>query len=877
MDNATSSTSKNNTDRSRGSLSFRARLILATMLITFLAVAGMGVYVFYRAQQTDIYLTQQLDVSVRQQAEAVLQKTSSEQVGTLNNFFASMRKEITNFGATTGKMLNSETQLGSGNYWDAAGSLSRLPNGSWDNPDTDEVSVFIPAKVELTAPLKSQLNTLAQLNFTAPTMLKANPDTVAIYFGGLQGEVLYYPNVNLAGLVPPEFDGTQRPWYLTATSDQNIDRVAVWSAPYLDAASNGLVITTSVPVYDASTKLRGVTAMDIQLNKITAIVSSIKIGDTGHAFLLGKDNQLIAMPTAAYKDFGITPAAYPLGSLLDKTLLSTKISPDLAKTVSNMNGGKSGQETISINGIEYFVIYTPIPEVGYSLAVVVPSQELLTGVTAAKAQISESTQSSLLLGGLLVAIVLVLAFLAAFAIGNRLVKPLGSLTYVAQEITNGNLNVEATVQGQDEIGLLATTFNSMTAQLRDLIGSLEQRVADRTKALATSTEISRRLSTILDRQELVREVVDQVKNAFGYDHAQIYFFDESRENLVMAGGTGVAGEKMLAQAHKISKGRGLVGRAAETNQAVLVSDTVHDPEWLPNPLLPETKSEIALPIKSGDLVLGVLDVQQNRAGGLQQADVDALQSIANQVAIALQNIRQYEMTQKIAADMGVVANVGIATSTITDAGRLLQEVVDLSKKSFDLYHAHIYLLNEAGDALDLASGAGEVGRQMVAEKRSIPLDRAQSLVARAARFREGVVVNDVTAAPDFLPNPLLPNTRSEMAVPMLVAGKVMGVLDVQADKINRFTDVDVSIQTTLASQVAVALQNARSFAQTQRQAQRETAVNLITQKIQNTTSVEAAMQVAARELGHALGMKSTRVMLEPDVLAGELNRVNQPD
>jgi GAF domain-containing protein len=409
----------------------------------------------------------------------------------------------------------------------------------------------------------------------------------------------------------------------------------------------------------------------------------------------------------------------------------------------------------------------------------------------------------------------------------------------------------------------------MTAQLRDLIGSLEQRVTDRTKALVTSTEVSRRISTILDQKELVTEVVNQVKDAFGYYHTQIYFYEASTENLVMAGGTGEAGEKMLAQFHKVAKGRGLVGRAAESNQAVLVSDTSGDPEWLPNVLLPETESEAAIPISIGAQVLGVLDVQHNVKNGLQKEDIDLLQSIANQVAVALQNIRQYENTRKIAADMGVVANVGIATSTITDSKHLLQEVVDLSKNSFNLYHAHIYLLNEAGDLLELASGAGDVGRQMVSEKRSIPLDSEQSLVARAARSLNGVVVNDVTVDPTFLPNPLLPETRSEMAVPMVVAGKVLGVLDVQSEIANRFTEVDVSIQTTLASQVAVALQNARSFSQTQQQAERETMLNLITQKIQNTTSIEAALQIAARELGHALGMKSTLVSLNPAALANE--------
>jgi GAF domain-containing protein len=320
---------------------------------------------------------------------------------------------------------------------------------------------------------------------------------------------------------------------------------------------------------------------------------------------------------------------------------------------------------------------------------------------------------------------------------------------------------------------------------------------------------------------------------------------------------------MLSEGHKIPKGRGLVGRAAESNAAVLVSDTSQDPDWLPNELLPETKAEVAIPISIGDQVLGVLDVQHDVTDGLGQEDVDALQSIANQVAVAMQNIAQYENTQKMAADLRVVANVGIAASTITDAGHLLQEVVDLSKQSFNLYHAHIYLLNESGDTLELASGAGAVGRKMVAEGRAIPLDSEQSLAARAARIREGVVVNDVQTDPDFLPNSLLPKTRAEMAVPMLVGGEVIGVLDVQSEQVNRFTDIDINIQTTLASQIAVTLKNARTSASAQKQAERETKLNLIAQKIQNSQTVEEALQVAVREVGRALETQAS-VRLKSD-------------
>ena len=266
-------------------------------------------------------------------------------------------------------------------------------------------------------------------------------------------------------------------------------------------------------------------------------------------------------------------------------------------------------------------------------------QELVQFDLAAGRANLETTNRNMVITGL---VALILGIFLMWSTHTNIAAPLRQLKEAAIELAKGDLTVKTTIESGDETGQLAEAMNTMTERLRNLIDTLEERVQGRTQALQTSAEISRNITSILNQDDLLEYIVNRIRSEFDFYHVQVYLVDEESGDLVMVKGSGEVGEKLEAKQHRLREGQGIVGTVAFMNEQFLSNNVDEVLNFVRNPLLLETQSELALPLRKGDKVLGVLDIQSEKVNRFSHDDIALMQSIADQIAVTIANAGVYQ-------------------------------------------------------------------------------------------------------------------------------------------------------------------------------------------------------------------------------------------
>ncbi|MEJ5309537.1 MAG: GAF domain-containing protein [Anaerolineae bacterium] len=416
--------------------------------------------------------------------------------------------------------------------------------------------------------------------------------------------------------------------------------------------------------------------------------------------------------------------------------------------------------------------------------------------------------------------------------------PIISLTETARAIAAGDLNRVAVIESEDEIGTLAEAFNAVTARLNELIANLETRVAERTREVERRAEylsitggLSRVVASILDVDTLLDRVAHLISERFGFYHTGIFLIDEAREWAVLHAVSSEGGLRMLARGHRLRVGeQGIVGYVSGTGRARIALDVDEDVVWVKNPDLPATRSEMALPLIFGQQIIGVLDVQSEKAAAFGTEDIATLRILADQIAVAIHNAQLFAESQRM----------------LRELQRSYAEEV------------------QRGWAL---RGTPVIGYRYTPAE-TTPLTRTA-----------------VPTAPQAVSAPYV-DADNTLWVPLqLAAGQHFGLLRLCRAAAQPWSDHDVAFVTRAVQDIAQALEVARLLEESRLRALREAQVGEIADLFTRALDVDTMLQTAVRELGRLSGVAEVAVHLDfgassrpssSDLSAGEAVEAARP-
>lgn len=559
----------------------------------------------------------------------------------------------------------------------------------------------------------------------------------------------------------------------------------------VDPETNEISIQISRPIILPSGDVTGVLVGELYIPKLLEIIDDQStLGETGEAYLINSDAVLL------------TPLRYSETSLPGSTEI------DYLAGSFNLNDIETSIKQYSNYGDrEVIGSYTWLPELN---AAMILEQN--------RSEAFETINTAITVEIVISIITLVAAISFATVIARNISNPIRNLSETASKVSKGELESILPIQREDEIGELSRSLSEMTEQMAQTSLTLEKTVEERTAELErratyleATAEIGRATTNIRNLEDLLTAVSHLISDKFGFYHVGIFIIDQKKEYAELKAANSEGGWRMLAREHKLRVGeQGIVGYVTGTGrpriqQQVAGEDSVH----YNNPDLPLTKSEMALPLKISGEILGALDVQSVEEQAFSDEDVNILQVLADEVAVAINNTNLFQQ---------------------------LQESLEAERRIFGQVTQQAWSSVLADQERTLGYRADNTGIQLISE---VKLPESQE----ALQYGKTVQGN--------------PDQQSQsypLSVPIKVrGGMTVAILETQKPLANgSWTKEEITILESVGEQLGVALENARLFEETQRSAQRERIAADLSSKIWASTDVDTILQTAVKELSSAL-------------------------
>lgn len=410
-------------------------------------------------------------------------------------------------------------------------------------------------------------------------------------------------------------------------------------------------------------------------------------------------------------------------------------------------------------------------------------------------------------------------------------------------------------------------LTTLSAQVAGAI--FNTRLVDETRKralqLQTAAEIARDISGSLDIGELLAKATTLIRERFNFYHAAVFLNDSSNENAVIREATGDAGMQMKRVGHRLKIGsKSIVGYVTGSGEHLVVNDTNRDATYYPNPLLPDTRAEVAIPLKVGQRILGALDVQSNIVYAFGPEDINVLRILADQLAIAVINSELFAETQEHLSQHRLLHHVTTAAASGTTLGEALNSAVQGLQVTLGGDRVVILLADRVRKVLKVEALAGYSD-----EVNNIEVPYEHGITGWVAVHQQPLRINDVSQDPRYIE--IGSNICSELAIPLSYRGELLGVLNVESDQLGAYNDNDEELLGTLGGSLAAIIANARLLEQIRRQVDYERMLYEVTSKIRRSTDMQSIMKTTTAELTKSLGARRAKIkiQMEPKTGAGK--------